>query len=174
MFRMSMLAACAVLFLSVQPSLAEMDHMKDMDRHMKEHMGGQMQDKGQAQQNGRQIQDSTAITIEAQAAEVTAKVTYNNPGAAIPVFDVVLDTHSADLDQYRFEDIVVLRDQTGKEHKPLLTSSRGSGHHREATIEFKDAELAGADYVELVIKGVAGVSERVFKFDLTEGVRKSI
>src|SRR3989304_5843809 len=143
MFRMSLLAACAVLFLSVQPSIAGMDHMKDMDKHMKEHMGGQMQGKGQE----NQITDSTGITIEAQAAEVTAKVTYNNPGAAIPVFDVVLDTHSADLDQYRFEDIVVLRDQTGKEHKPLLTSSRGSGHHREATIEFKDAELAGADYV---------------------------
>ncbi|HLE18429.1 MAG TPA: hypothetical protein VI728_09110, partial [Syntrophales bacterium] len=80
MFRMSLLAACAVLFLSVQPSIAEMDHMKDMDKHMKEHMGGQMQDKGQAQQNGRQMQDSTAITVEAQAEGVTAKVTYSNPG----------------------------------------------------------------------------------------------
>ena len=170
MFRMSLLAACAVLFLSVQPSIAEMDHMKDMDKHMKEHMGGQMQGKGQE----NQITDSTGITIEAQAAEVTAKVTYSNPGAVIPVFNVVLDTHSVELDQYRFEEIVVLRDPAGKEHKPQLTSSKGSGHHREATIEFKDAGLTGADYVELVIKGVAGVSERVFKFDLTEGVRKSI
>ena len=167
MLRMSAITVLGVLFLSVQPSIAEMDHMKDMDKHMKEHMGGQMQDKGQAQ-------DSTAITVEAQAAEVTAKVTYSNPGAAIPVFNVVLDTHSADLDQYRFEEIVVLRDQAGKEHKPQLTSSKGSGHHREATLEFKDAGLTGADYVELVIKGVAGVSERVFKFDLTEGVKKSI
>lgn len=174
MLRMSAITVLGVLFLSVQPSIAEMDHMKDMDKHMKEHMGGQMQDKGQAQQNGRQMQDSTAITIEAQAAEVTAKVTYSNPGASIPVFNVVLDTHSAELDQYRFEDIVVLRDQAGNEHKPQLASSKGSGHHREATLEFKDAQLTGADYVELVIKGVAGVPERVFKFDLTEGVKRSI
>ncbi len=139
--RMSLLTACAVLVLSVQPSIAEMDHMKDMGKHMKEHMGGQMQDKGQMKQNGQQVQEGTAITTEAQAAGVTAKVTYTNPGAAVPVFNVVLDTHSVELDQYRFEDIVVLRDQAGKEHKPQLTSSKGSGHHREATLEFKDAEV---------------------------------
>lgn len=179
MSRMFILAASAVLVLSAQPSLAEMD-MKDMDKHMKEHMGGQtMQEKGQMNEKSQkqeksQRQDGAAITTEAQAAGVTAKVTYNNPGAAIPVFNVVLDTHSAELDQYRFEEIVVLRDQAGKEHKPQLTSSKGSGHHREATLEFKDAQLTGADYVELVIKGVAGVSERVLKFDLTEGVKKSI
>lgn len=173
MLRMSAITVLGVLFFSVQPAFAEMDHMKDMDKHMKEHMGGQMQDKGQAQEKG-QVKNSAAITTEAQAAGVTAKVTYSNPGAAIPVFNVVLDTHSVELDQYRFEEIVVLRDPAGKEHKPQLTSSKGSGHHREATLEFKDAGLTGADYVELVIKGVGGVSERVLKFDLTEGVKKSI
>lgn len=170
MLRMSMFAACAVLFLSVQPSLAEMDHMKDMDKHMKEQMSGQMQGKGQKQE---QKGGNTAVTIEAQAEGVTAKVAYSNPGAVIPVFDVVLDTHSVELEQYRFEDIVLLRDQAGKEHKPQLTSSKGSGHHREATLEFKEAQLSGADYIELVIKGVAGVPERVFRFDLAEAVKKS-
>jgi len=174
MLRMSVLAACAVLVFSVQPSIAEMDHMKDMDKHMKEHMGGQMQDKGQMKQNGRQVQEGAAITVEAQAGGVTSKVTYTNPGTAIPVFNVVLDTHSVELDQYRFEDIVVLRDQSGGEHRPELTSSKGSGHHREATVQFKDADLSGSDYVELVIKDVAGVPERVLKFDLTKGVKKSI
>ena len=173
MLRMSAITVLGVLFLSVQPSIAEMDHMKDMDKHMKEHMGGQMQDKGQMQEKS-QRQDGTAITVEAQAEGVTAKVTYSNPGAVIPVFNVVLDTHSVELDQYRFEEIVVLRDPAGKEHKPQLTSSKGSGHHREATLEFKDAGLTGADYVELVIKGVAGVPERVLKFDLTEGGKKGI
>ena len=173
MLRMSAITVLGVLFFSVQPSIAEMDHMKDMDKHMKEHMGGQMQDKGQMQEKS-QRQDGTAITVEAQAEGVTAKVTYSNPGAVIPVFNVVLDTHSVELDQYRFEEIVVLRDPAGKEHKPQLTSSKGSGHHREATLEFKDAGLTGADYVELVIKGVAGVPERVLKFDLTEGGKKVI
>lgn len=174
MLRTTVLTACSVLFLSVQPSLAEMDHMKDMDRHMKDRMGGQMmQDRGQMQEKS-QGQDSMAITIEAQAAGVTARVTYSNPGTAVPFFNVVLDTHEVELDQYRFEDITVLRDQAGKEHKPQLASSKGSGHHREATVEFKDVQLEGADYVELVIKDVAGVPERVFKFDLTEGGKRSI
>ena len=170
MLRMSAITVLGVLFLSVQPSIAEMDHMKDMDKHMKEHMGGQMQGKGQE----NQITDSTGITIEAQAAEVTVKVTYSNFEAAIPVFNVVLDTHSVELDQYRFEDIVVLRDQAGKEHKPQITSTKGSGHHREAVLEFKNADLSDSDYVELVIKNLPGVPERVFKFDLTEGVKRSI
>ena len=167
MFRMFMLTACSVLVLSVQPSIAEMDHMKDMDKHMKEHKGGQTQEKGQT------VQDSAAITSEADAAGVTAKVTYSNSGAAAPVFNVVLDTHSVELDQYIFEDIVVLKDPAGKEHKPRLTSSKGSGHHREAVLEFKDAQLSGVDHVELVIKGVAGGPERVFRFDLAEAVKKS-
>lgn len=174
MLKVFMLTAIAVLVFSVQPSFAEMD-MKDMDKHMKEHMGGQtMQEKGQMKQNGQQQQDGAAITTEAQAAGVTTKITYTNPGAAIPVFNIVLDTHSVELDQYRFEDIVVLRDQSGVEHEPELTSSKGSGHHREAILQFKDADLSGSDYVELVIKDVAGVPERVLKFDLTKGVRKSI
>lgn len=179
MLKTSVLAACALFVLTVQSSYAEMDHMKDMDKHMKEHMGGQMQEKGQMNEKSQkqeksQRQDGAAITAEAQAEGVTAKVTYNNPGQATPVFNVVLDTHSAELDQYKFEDIVVLRDQAGKEHKPAVTSSKGSGHHREATLEFKGAQLSGADYIELVIKGVAGVPERVFKFDLTEGIKRSI
>ena len=167
MLRMSAITVLGLLFLSVQPSIAEMDHMKDMDKHMKEHMAGQTQEKGQP------AQDGMAITSEAEAAGVTAKVTYSNPGAAAPVFNVVLDTHSVELEQYIFEDIVVLKDPAGKEHKPRLTSSKGSGHHREATLEFKEAQLSGVDHVELVIKGVAGVPERVFRFDLKEAVKKS-
>lgn len=167
MLRMFILTACSVLVIFVQPSIAEMDHMKDMDKHMKERMGGQMEEKGQT------AQDSAAITSEAEAAGVTAKVTYSNPGAAAPVFNVVLDTHSVELDQYVLEDILVLKDPAGKEHKPKLTSSKGSGHHREATLEFKEAQLSGVDHVELVIKGVAGVPERVFRFDLAETVEKS-
>src|SRR3989304_1594969 len=174
MLRMSLLTAFAAPRPLVQPSQPQMDHMKDMDRHMKEHMGGQMmQDKGQAQEKS-QMQDSASLTREAQAAGVTAKATYKNPGAPAPVFDVVLDTHSVELDQYRFEDIVALRDQAGGEHDPELVSSKGSGHHREATVEFKGADLTGSDYVELVIKDVAGIPERVLRFDLKGGAEKSL
>jgi len=170
MLRISMVTACAAFLLSVQPSFAEMDHMKDMDKHMMEQMGGRMQEQAQ---DKAQAQESKAMTAEAEAEGVTVKVTYANPGAAMPLFDVVLDTHSVELDRYRFEDIVVLRDKAGDELKPRLVSSKGSGHHREAALEFKDADLAGAGHAELVVKGVAGVPERVFRFDLAQRVKKS-
>ena len=163
MYRIILSAVAAALL--PQAAFAQMDGQ--MMEHMKEHMGGQMEEKGQ-------MRESAALAMEAEAAGVTAKVTYNNPGNASPVFNVVLDTHSVELDRYRFEDIVALRDQTGGEHAAGLVSSKGSGHHREATVEFKGADLTGSDYVELVIKDVAGVPERVFRFDLKGGVRKSL
>src|SRR3990170_679839 len=172
MYRLIVLGLAVALFVPVQSSFAQMD--EQMKEHMKDHMGGQMmQDKGEMKEKS-QTQDSASLTMEAQAAGVTAKATYKNPGAPAPVFDVVLDTHSVELDQYRFEDIVALRDQAGGEHDPELVSSKGSGHHREATVEFKGADLTGSDYVELVIKDVAGIPERVLRFDLKGGAEKSL
>jgi hypothetical protein len=81
------------------------------------------------------------------------------------VFKVVLDTHSVDLK----DDIVkvtFLRDDTGKQYQPTTWDGAGAGgHHREGSLKF--ASLAGiTKFVELVITGVAGVPERVFKWEL--------
>lgn len=71
-----------------------------------------------------------------------------------------LNTHIVDLDQYKFDEIVVLR--TGdKEYKGRIASQEGSGHHRSAVVEFDNP---GTKEVEIAIKGVAGVKERVFTF----------
>lgn len=46
---------------------------------------------------------------------VTAMVTYLDPGTTDePLFQVVLDTHSVDLDAYDLKSITVLRDDAGK------------------------------------------------------------
>ena len=97
---------------------------------------------------------------------VTVKATYLNPaGADEPQFSVVLDTHSVNLDPYDFKAISALRDDKGKSYQPSKTEGKGSGHHREATLTFpKISPEAGA--LELVIKDVAGVKERVFRWDL--------
>lgn len=140
--------------------------MMDMEKHMKDHMGG-----GKAgEQENKQTE---GFTQEAEAAGVTVKATYKNPAEPKnPVFNVALDTHSADLEQYKFDQNTLLRDDTGKEYHPDIVSSSGSGHHREAAVEFKDADISGAKYIELVIKGVAGVDERVFKFELRKDMMK--
>src|SRR5215475_8430390 len=80
-------------------------------------------------------------------------------------FQVVLDTHSVNLDVYDFKTIAVLRDETGNSYLPTAVENKGSGHHRQATVNF--AKVAGGPKrVELVIKDVAGVKERIFRWDL--------
>ncbi len=152
MRRISALALAFTLILISSPygTAATMDHMKD-------HMGGGMGKMDVAENQNK-------LSQEAGASGVTAKVTYKNPGEKSPVFEVSLDTHSVDLEQYKFEEIIVLRDERGDELRPELISSSGSGHHRSAVVQFKDTDASAASSVELVIKNVGGVDERVFSF----------
>lgn len=80
-------------------------------------------------------------------------------------FDIAMNTHSVELSDDMTK-ITILRDDAGKEHKPTAWDGPGGGgHHREGTLTF--AALANKPkFVELVIKGLAGVPERVFKWDL--------
>ena len=97
---------------------------------------------------------------------VTAKVTYLNPGTTDePRFQVVLDTHSVDLDAYDLKSITVLGDDAGKTYVSTAVENKGSGHHREATLGFPKVSF-DAKRVELVIKDVAGVKERVFRWNV--------
>ena len=93
------------------------------------------------------------------------KVIYLNPDATDePRFQVVLDTHSVNLDAYDLKSIAVLRDDTGKAYASTGVESKGSGHHREATVSFSKLS-SDAKRVELVIKDIAGVKERVFRWN---------
>jgi hypothetical protein len=89
---------------------------------------------------------------------VTVKVSLEGKGDTITV--KVMNTHTVALDQYKFDEIVALK-AGGKEYKPKLISQAGSGHHRSAVVEFDNI---GTKEIEVVVKGVAGVKERVFKF----------
>lgn len=95
---------------------------------------------------------------------VTVAVTFVKERADAPTFEVVLDTHSVNLDGYRFEEIVRLRDGKGSEVAPAaIEGAKGSGHHREATVRFAWADPKPKT-LELVVKGVAGVPERMFRW----------
>jgi hypothetical protein len=97
---------------------------------------------------------------------VTIEVTYlDSKGADDLRFQVLLDTHSVNLDSYDLKTISVLRDEAGNTYLPTAVENKGSGHHREATVRF--AKIAsGIKRIELVIKDVAGVKERIFRWDL--------
>ena len=95
---------------------------------------------------------------------VTVDVTFLKERAEGPTFQVVLDTHAGSVDGYRFEEIVRLRDGRGGEMSPAaVEGAKGSGHHREATVRFAWPEPKPKN-LELVVKGVAGVPERLFRW----------
>ncbi|HWT83698.1 MAG TPA: hypothetical protein VN648_33465 [Candidatus Methylomirabilis sp.] len=97
---------------------------------------------------------------------VTVAVTFLKGRTDAAAFQVLLDTHSVNLDVYRFEDIVRLRDGKGSEAAPVAVEGvKGSGHHREATVRFAWPDPK-PNNLELVVKGVAGVPERVFRWAL--------
>jgi len=97
---------------------------------------------------------------------VTVDVTFLKDRGDGPAFKVVLDTHSVNLDVYQFEQIMRLRDGKGGELAPTaVEGATGSGHHREATVRFAWPDPKPRT-LELVVKGVAGVPERLFQWTL--------
>jgi hypothetical protein len=89
----------------------------------------------------------------------------NPKGGDEPRFQVVLDTHSVVLDGYDLKTLSVLRDETGKTYLPSAAENKGSGHHREIVLTFPKPGRE-VKRVELVIKDVAAVKERIFRWDL--------
>lgn len=76
---------------------------------------------------------------------------------------MVLDTHSLNLDGYRWEQIVSLRGRDGTWLAPgAVEQARGSGHHREAVLRFPAGSTDGT--IEVVVAGVANVKERLFRW----------
>ena len=80
-------------------------------------------------------------------------------------FNVVMDTHSVELDQDMTK-VVVLVDDQGKEYAPSAWEGTDpGGHHREGVLVFETISPAPIS-VELKIKNIGGVSERSFKWNL--------
>ncbi len=114
------------------------------------------------------IAQASDLTQTVSGGGVTAKVTYLNPKTDDePRLQVVLDTHSVALDAYDLKTMSILRDGTGKEYVPTSVENKGSGHHRSATLTFPKIS-ANSENVELVIKDLAGVKERRFRWDLSD------
>ncbi len=81
---------------------------------------------------------------------------------------LALETHSVNLDGYRFEAIASLRDDTGKTYPVVaVQQASGGGHHRGAILRFGKV-APDAKAIELIIKDVAGVKERTFRWGLTD------
>ncbi len=82
-----------------------------------------------------------------------------------PQFDVQFNTHSVNL-SFNLSSIAFLRDDKGIIYKVSnWQGSQPGGHHRSGTLIFIEP-LGKTKFVELVFKDIAGVSERVFRWDI--------
>lgn len=99
---------------------------------------------------------------------VTVKVTPIELGKDVQTwkFDIVMDTHSVELDQDMIR-VVVLVDDFDKEYGPVRwEGAEAGGHHREGVLVF--APIAPyPQRLKLNIKGV-GDAQRLFSWILTE------
>lgn len=100
---------------------------------------------------------------------VTIEATWLQAREDALVFDVTMDTHSANLDAYDLSQLSLLRDDEGKEYRPTSWVSASGGHHRTGILTFPTPDSLSqrkASYMELVIKDVAGVEERILTWEL--------
>lgn len=100
---------------------------------------------------------------------VTVEITPLNlsQGGSSVDFEVAFNTHSVELD-FDPAKISVLRDDQGHEYPALAWEGSGpTGHHRSGTLRFNVFDHP-SDFVEVVIRDVAQVPERVFRWDLTK------
>ncbi len=126
------------------------------------------------------VSPASAASAKSAGKSSSAFATKSNSGGSVDVeatptalnvgepmaFDIAMNTHSVDLSD-DLTQMVILRDDTGKEYKPTAwEGGEPGGHHREGTLKF--AALSGKPkFVELVIKGLAKIPERVFHWDLS-------
>lgn len=81
------------------------------------------------------------------------------------VFEISMDTHSVDLDKYDLKQLAVLRDDKGSEYIPIDWTAAPGGHHRSGKLVFAHADKSAKTF-ELMIRNVAGVSERVLRWQV--------
>jgi hypothetical protein len=109
--------------------------------------------------------ETAGLTRTHSGGGVRVKVTYLNPQHTDgPRFKVALDTHSVNLDAYNLKSQSLLRDGTGKAYDATEAEDQGGGHHRTVTLYFPEI-AAGTQRVELIIKDLAGIKERFFRWE---------
>jgi hypothetical protein len=121
----------------------------------------------------------TPATLERSAAAgaVTVTVLPLNLGAATGGtldFQVKLETHTVQLDQ-DLAAISVLRTPSGSEVGSTAWDAPSGGHHIQGTLSFPATDATGAAVaapgagtLTLIFRGLAGVAERTFAWDLTQ------
>ena len=130
-------------------------------------------DKGKKMAGKEAKAQGSSMTQEQKAGDVTVIAVFKNPdslgGKDKLVFNIKFDTHTVNLDAFKFNEGIVLKDDKGNIYKPASVKETGSGHHREADVKFKNPGKVKS--IELIVKDLAGVKETVFKWEFSEGMK---
>jgi hypothetical protein len=122
---------------------------------------------------------SSSLTKTDSQGPVTLEITYDPQGQATRdqlVFKVAMDTHSVELGDFDLGQVSVLHNDQGVEVGPSGWTSPGAGgHHVKGELVFPAVDPSGkpllaaeTQFVELRVKEVGGIQERVFRWDLAE------
>jgi hypothetical protein len=99
---------------------------------------------------------------------VTVAATLLRDQGETTAIKLVLDTHSVGLDGYKFDEIAILQDDTRRSYPVVaVEQASGGGHHRQSVLRFGKVSPE-AKTIELVVKDVAGVKERIFRWSVAE------
>ncbi len=99
---------------------------------------------------------------------VTVTATLLKGPADGTAIQLALNTHSVNLDAYDLKAVTTLRDEAGKVYPvEAVEKTGGGGHHREAVLRFAKLD-PNAKAIELIVKDVAGVKERTFRWGVGE------
>lgn len=110
----------------------------------------------------RRISDGGSVEVIAVYLNPLGKSTDNQQS-----FELTLDTHSDDLSRYKLTELSTLKVESGSEIKASgWKKPGGGGHHISGTLTFDLPDVSAAKYIELVLKNVGGVEERVFRWEL--------
>ncbi len=112
---------------------------------------------------------TNGLVLSSAVGEVTIDVEWQGEENGSLVFHVAMNTHSVNLDQYDLGELAVLRDDEGKEYGPASWDSASGGHHRQGTLTFPLPDSLSqrkARYVEIVIRDVDDIKERILKWEL--------
>ena len=107
---------------------------------------------------GSKIDDQASVTV-------TVTPTLVSEESEEWKFNVVMDTHSVELDQDMTK-YAVLVDDKGKEYVPIKWDGPVGGHHREGTLSFVPI-APYPQWLIMKIKGIGGV-DRSFSWTLNE------
>lgn len=136
---------------------------------------GMMQPCMGAQATVEKAMPAASQTRTNEAGGVTVEATYRGLiGDGKLGFDVRLDTHSVSLDDYPVEQLAFLRNDSGETiHALGWENPQGGGHHRSGLLTFPAADASGRPFIgpetrsiELILKDLAGIPERVLRWDL--------